>query len=513
VRCHASILMLLACWLPWSAKAGHAQGASDLKAAGEHWRHGRVAEARQAAETLLLADPSLHEARRLIALAAFAAGDYERAITEHHALPPASREWTELAPLIVNAYEHLGRLAEAATLARESKQPPAAVRVLDGRSRRPLDVRLAATTIVPFADAQANPIADLIPALEVTINGRSRVAHLDTGGSFIVMSPRVASELGIATQSVGEGRASARATRVWAGIADELRIGSATLLNVPVHVVSVLEDADQPKPVQILLGTQLLAQFLTTWDNGRQQLVLSPRRDPVARQHHLGLLPKATAELDLHMLGDHFLLVKGAVGDRSDLVFFLDTGLVTLDPEGHQPALAVTPAVAAAWGLKGQGFSPSPGPIRLGNVEQTGQSVMTLDFAKGVPWHGVEVSALLAHGFLKRCVFTLDFDRHKLLLAPAEKPDAAAQSAASAALAGRYEVVPEIVFEVTADEEGGLYLRAPGQQKVPLKAEANGGYSIPLASATISFTRDASGTVTGLVLDQGGRKTEARRVP
>jgi hypothetical protein len=426
MRLSASILMLLTACIPSSLRAGRAEAANDLKTAWEHWRRGRVAEARQLADTLLIANADLHEARHLSVLTSFAAGEYERALGEHRLLPRSTRQWKTLVPLMVNAHEHLGRLDEAAALASEGGLAKPTVRALMERSRRPLSVKLAQTTIVPFADAQANPIADLMPAVPVTINGQRRIAHLDTGGAFIVMSPRAAAELGIAAESVGEGRASARAARVSAGIADELRIGDVTAANVPVQVVSVLDDADVPKPVQIILGTQVLAQLLTTWDNPGQRLVLSPRRDPAARERHLAELPAGATEIDFHLLGDHFLLVKGAVGERADLVFFFDTGLVALDAEGRQAALAITPTVAAAWGLKGRPFSPSPGAIRFGGQEQAGHSIMTLDFAKGVPWHGIEVSALLAHGFLKSYTFTLDFDRRKLLVTLARKQDASA---------------------------------------------------------------------------------------
>ncbi len=422
MRLPASIMMLLTTCIPPSLRAGPS---TELETAWEHWHHGRVAEAERLADSLLLVNLELHEARHLKVLTSFAAGNYEAAIAAHSSLPRSSGTWQQLVPLIVNAYEHLGRLDEALALAREGRSRPAVLRTLEERRRRPLRVGLAQTTVVPFADAQANPIADFMPAVAVTINNERRIAHLDTGGAFIVMSPRAAAELGIATESVGEGRASARATRIEAGMAGELKIGDATLTNVPVNVVSVLDDADQPKAVQIILGTQVLAQFLSTWDNVGQRLVLSPRRDAAIRERHLAALPTGGQEIDFYMLGDHFLLVKGEVGERTDQVFFLDTGLVAVDAEGRQAALAITPAVAKEWGLKGQPFSPSPGAIRLGPLEQAGHSVMTLDFAKGVPWYGVEVGALLSHGFLKSCVFTLDFDRRKLLVAQARKQDAA----------------------------------------------------------------------------------------
>lgn len=76
---------------------------------------------------------------------------------------------------------------------------------------------------------------------------------------------------------------------------------------------------------------------------------------------------------------------------------------------------------------------------------------------------------------------------------------------------GAYEVAPGVRLSVTADA-GVLYLQAPGQQPVPLSAETDGSFSIKLAGARVEFDRDASGSVTGLILFQAGHETKARKV-
>ena len=62
---------------------------------------------------------------------------------------------------------------------------------------------------------------------------------------------------------------------------------------------------------------------------------------------------------------------------------------------------------------------------------------------------------------------------------------------------GSYEVALGVMLEVTT-LGGDLYLQAPGQQKVPLVADSDGAFSIPMAGAQIVFERDDTGRITGL---------------
>ena len=88
--------------------------------------------------------------------------------------------------MILNAYLHLGRYQEAATFAQAMALPERERAWLDARAERPPTVRLDRTTVVPFAED--NFLGDLMPAVEVELNGTHLVAHLDTGGAFIVLA-------------------------------------------------------------------------------------------------------------------------------------------------------------------------------------------------------------------------------------------------------------------------------------------------------------------------------------
>ncbi len=509
------VVSFLSCWpFLWSALTAAAASRPSQADLGEAWdlyRQGSAREADRRLRVILEARPQDAEARRLQVLTAYVIGDYERALGEYERLPEKAGARGELRPLMVQAFEHLNRPDQALALARQGGFPKAVLAFMEERARRPLSVALAQTTVVPFASD--NPLGDLMPAVPVVINGQARVAHLDTGGAYIALAPSTAAGLGISLSAQGEGRANAQKSSVAAGLAESLTIGDAALRNVPVHGLSALEGEklDPRLKSMIVIGTNVLEQFLTTWDNDKKRLILSPRRDEQARPAHFALIPKPASEIDFLLQGDHFLLAQGGAGTHTGLVFFVDTGLVLLDDKGRQLGLAVTAETAKKWGLDlaapAKRFADAPEPVALGPWRQTGIGVTLLEFGGATVWQGVEVSALLPHGFMRRYVWTLDFDRHKWLMSEVQ----AGPAQLPADIGGRYEVAPGTAFEVVV-ENGSVFLLPPGQKRVPLQANGDGAFMIPGAGAKVTFVKDAAGAVTQLVLEQAGRKTEAKRV-
>ena len=77
---------------------------------------------------------------------------------------------------------------------------------------------------------------------------------------------------------------------------------------------------------------------------------------------------------------------------------------------------------------------------------------------------------------------------------------------------GEYQLTPEVTLTITL-ENGRLQAQPTGQTKVQLAAEKVDSFFLSQGgNAQISFTRDPSGVVTALVLDQGGRTQTARKV-
>jgi CubicO group peptidase (beta-lactamase class C family) len=77
---------------------------------------------------------------------------------------------------------------------------------------------------------------------------------------------------------------------------------------------------------------------------------------------------------------------------------------------------------------------------------------------------------------------------------------------------GRYELAPGAILTISL-EDGGLHAQLTGQRKVAIFAESESTFFFRSTNARISFTRDTTGVVTGLVLHQsGGRQNPARKL-
>ena len=88
---------------------------------------------------------------------------------------------------------------------------------------------------------------------------------------------------------------------------------------------------------------------------------------------------------------------------------------------------------------------------------------------------------------------------------PEERQAVAVSAEALRAYEGVYDLAPE--FSITiAVVDGALTAQATGQQRLALFPEGEDAFFLRVVDARITFSRDASGAVTGLVLHQGGRE-------
>jgi CubicO group peptidase (beta-lactamase class C family) len=75
---------------------------------------------------------------------------------------------------------------------------------------------------------------------------------------------------------------------------------------------------------------------------------------------------------------------------------------------------------------------------------------------------------------------------------------------------GEYVLAP--TFSITISLEGGaLYAVATGQPKLPIFAESDSEFFLKAPDAQLTFTKDSTGAVTGLVLHQNGQNIPGRR--
>jgi D-alanyl-D-alanine-carboxypeptidase/D-alanyl-D-alanine-endopeptidase len=75
---------------------------------------------------------------------------------------------------------------------------------------------------------------------------------------------------------------------------------------------------------------------------------------------------------------------------------------------------------------------------------------------------------------------------------------------------GEYELAPTFSIAITL-EGNGLVARATGQLKFPIFAESDSQFFLRAVDAQLTFTKDATGAITGLLLHQGGQNIPGRR--
>lgn len=236
----------------------------------------------------------------------------------------------------------------------------------------PPHVELSHPTVIPFAETPLDPY---LPAVDATVDGHEVQVHLDTGGPFVVLGTR-------------------RAERLRTGAVCELRLGDAVLTNVPVVTLERLQ-GDQDV---VVVGTNVLQCFLATIDQPARRLLLEPR----------GSRPPATGvRIPFGLWGGHLMFVRAGLGKRDGLNLFVDSGLVQLT-EGDQPRQASL----YTWRRL------SPGPLRLGTLEQADPHVVRGRRIVPRSFGGVRIDGVLCNGFLRSYAWTLDFDRHEYIFRP-----------------------------------------------------------------------------------------------
>jgi hypothetical protein len=96
-------------------------------------------------------------------------------------------------------------------------------------------------------------------------------------------------------------------------------------------------------------------------------------------------------------------------------------------------------------------------------------------------------------------------------LAPKRRTSIELPPAALSSYVGVYQLARGLQFDITT-REGALFIKPNSGGTVRLWPESRNDFFVNEVDAQISFTRDASGAVTGLVLHQYDRDRPARKV-
>ena len=382
------------------------------------WRDGEVTKA----EKLAIMLPGTSDIKHLLFLCCFVKGQYEAALDQYEKIRPSYDKFSNLDEPVIYAYFHLHRYTEAVEFARKrNMEQKRLLKGLDMYAKTLLKVSLNKTIVIPFAKIpfKGYDLSDFFPGFDAELEGKKVTVHVDTGGTFLHMSPEQAKKLGIKLVEGPRVFASTKLQRCYLGIAKRFQLGEAVLENVPVVALPELTGEQD----FIIFGTNILEQFLSTLDYPNRRLILSDRNDEALCKEHLQMLPVKRFEVPFYMWGDRYMFARGGYGNHKDLNFFIDSGLVDLgeDTQGRirQACFETTPEFYQSWGVdpnesKKKHFV-SPLPISLGPLEQENQFFLSVKNTQG--FGGVRIHGLLSHAFLKRYAWTLDFSQMKYIFA------------------------------------------------------------------------------------------------
>jgi hypothetical protein len=185
------------------------------------------------------------------------------------------------------------------------------------------------------------------------------------------------------------------------GIAGRFVLGDAVLHNVPVAVLSTLRGESD----LVILGTNILEQFLSTMDYANRRLILSKRTDAVPRAEHLAMLTSGVS-VPFYLWGEHSMFARGGAAGRRDLNFFVDSGLVALHPDGkggqRQASFTSSRRRFKTWGIRDaeiqKGFFESPHPLTLGSLSED-RPLMVVGAAGDTEFGGVRIDGVISTPF------------------------------------------------------------------------------------------------------------------
>jgi hypothetical protein len=385
----------------------------ELADAWTAWKSGDIEKCEALLGELDDSDPHRH----LLFLVRYVKGDFETALEDYHTISLDYARLGELDQPVIDAWLHLDKPSEALAFAKNRQLDDTTISILEKRAASPSTVSLDTTSVIPFADHE---LTEFFPAFEVELNGEPLTAHIDTGGTYLVMGPERAAALGITTTEAGTGYHGSNPVGMRAGIADSFKLGDATLTNVPVSTLASLTGAQD----FVIFGTNVLQQFYSTLDYPRNRLILSPRGNESQTAAHRAMLPEETARMPFFLWADHYMFAKGNLGSNRNVNFFVDSGLVSVHPgsDGQpvQAAFTTSRKKFQEWGVPKNNTKKThfqlEVPLGLGPLEQS--SLYAVPMRVGLQnFGGVQIEGLISHAFLKNYAWTIDFDSREYIFA------------------------------------------------------------------------------------------------
>ncbi len=272
----------------------------------------------------------------------------------------------------------------------------------------------SAGTAVPFVQV------DPLPTVRVRVGNRDSYFLIDTGAPDIVIDRIFARERKLKTQAAGVGVfAGGQRATVYSTILPSLTVGDSRIENVPARVMPVRGLGGRFR-IDGIIGTGLLAHFLSTLDYVHQKLYLRPGAFPRAQ---LGAAPEKTTAVPMWLVGDHFIFARGRINDAPEALFNIDTGLagggVQATKAEIDAAHIVLDQAHASSGMGGGGmvkFIPFQAVVSVGEASVTDVPGIYTPEGDQFGIFPFAVAGTISHEYFRRFAVTFDFTNMQLIL-------------------------------------------------------------------------------------------------
>ena len=254
-----------------------------------------------------------------------------------------------------------------------------------------------------------------LPSVVLELDDQSVEARIDTGGDLLVLSPDVATAVGISPVVTTTGTFAGGAQgSLGYGKLGMMRLGGVTLENVPVAIAGL------DKPV---LGTGLLRQFLATIDYPGNRLVLRPPTTAARTALRAELATADAVEVPFALALTHLIVARGSLDGEAPLTLIVDSGLQDEEgarsprPRKHSPppgspfrrrprtSARRGPVVSLCRSAGSLIILLAPGPLVQHDLRGF-YGVFPDDWKQPA---GFPIDGIVSHGFLRSYAWTLDF--------------------------------------------------------------------------------------------------------
>lgn len=357
---------------------------------------------------------------------AFAAGDFVAAEQAYQTTLAASADDVAALTGLARLKLYDERRSEARELAQHAQRlDPGNVEAK--RALRGADVRDAAFApevwriTMPDSGAVDVPfvVTDPLPVVKVTINGVDHLFLIDTGAPDIVLDSDFANELGLKPGGAQTGTFAGGAQAAFEHVVlPAMDVGGVHIEQVPASVLPT-RAMSHDRVIDGIIGTGFLMHFLPTLNYAEGLLTLRPRS---ASADFEASVTDGQA-VPMWLVGDHFLFVRGHVGDGPEALYNIDTGLEAAGIQAKRATLddahVAIDETAVQTGLGGGGtvrFIPFKASATIGAV--------TVDNLDGVytpdgDQYGLfqfAVAGTISHQFFREKTLTFDFDAMKMVI-------------------------------------------------------------------------------------------------